>query len=228
VARTRVKICGICRPEDAIAAASAGADAIGINLVPTAGRCVSLEDAGKIIAAATPLMATVGLFVNASADEIRRTLQTLPFSAVQLHGEEPPSLVADLKPIRVIKVIHLKSGDPALLQKWRDAIRDLELTNLIGLLVESARPAGQRGGTGVASDFAGFREFQNAGHFNHLPPIIVAGGLTPENVGDVVRLLRPYAVDVSSGVESVRRQKSTDKIDAFIKAVRQADGADHS
>ena len=223
--RTRVKICGICRPEDAIAAASAGADAIGVVLDPTAGRYVAPAEAVKILEAVPPMVTTVGLFVNASADEIKRTLSILLFSAVQLHGDESPSLVADLKPIHVIKAIHLEPGDAATLQKWRNAIRDLQLTNLIGFIVESARPTGPRGGTGVASDFAGLREMQEAGHFADLPPIIVAGGLMPENVGDVVRLLHPYAVDVSSGVESVRRQKSAGKIDVFIQAVRLADDA---
>jgi phosphoribosylanthranilate isomerase len=225
VPRTRIKIDGICRPEDALAAATAGADAVGVVLDPTAHRFVPATDAAKIIAVVPPFVTTMAIFVNASADEIKRVHATVPFALVQLHGNESPQLVADLKPIRILKALHLTPGDATPLQTWRAAIRDLQLTNLIGLLLESARPTGHVGGTGIASNFSALRDFQAAGHFADLPPIIPAGGLTPENVADVVRLLRPYGVDVSSGVESARRQKSPEKIAAFIRAVRTADGS---
>jgi phosphoribosylanthranilate isomerase len=226
VPRTRVKICGVCRPEDAIAAARAGADAIGINFDPNAGRYVNRDDAAIILDAIPPFVTPIGIFVNATAEEIKRQLSKLPLAAVQLHGNETPQLVAQLKPIRVIKVLHLARGDAGALQTWRQAIRDLELTNLIGLLLETARPSGAPGGTGIIGDFGAMREMQSAGHFADLPPIILAGGLTPDNVADVVRLLHPFAVDVSSGVESAHRQKSPERIDAFIRAVRMADGPD--
>lgn len=223
VPRTRVKIDGICRPQDAAEAARAGADAVGIVLDPSAGRYVPPDHARKILAAVPPFVTTIGIFVNASAEEIKRILALLPFAAVQLHGKESPQLVADLKPIRVLKALHLTPGDPAILQTWRDAIRDLQLTNLIGLLLETARPSGAPGGTGIPSDFDALQEMQSAGHFADLPPIIAAGGLTPDNVADAIRLLHPFAVDVSSGVESAHRQKSAEKIAAFIRAVRDAD-----
>jgi phosphoribosylanthranilate isomerase len=217
-----VKICGICRPEDGVAAARAGADAIGLVFDPTAGRCISIEDAAKIAAVLPPYVSAVGLFVNARPEEIRRVAALLSLSSVQLHGEESPQTVADLQPIRAIKVLHLSAGDTKLLANWRNAIEELGLTNLAGILLETAGGP-HRGGTGIANDFAGLRDMRDAGHFDGLPPVIVAGGLTPENVGEVVRMLRPYAVDVSSGVESARRQKSSQKIEAFIAAVREAD-----
>jgi len=220
-----VKICGICRPQDAGAAASAGADAIGMVFDPKSGRHVSVDDAGAILEAAGPFVTTVGLFVNASAGEIRRVLGAVHLDVVQLHGEESPRLVAELKPIRVIKAVHLAAGDAATLQTWRDAVADLQLTNLIGILLETPSGGPERGGTGIANDFAGLHAMQTAGHFAGLPPIIAAGGLTAANVGDVVRLLHPFAVDVSSGVESARREKSADKIEAFVRAVRAADGS---
>jgi phosphoribosylanthranilate isomerase len=227
VARTRIKICGICRPEDAAAAAHAGADAIGVVLDPSARRYVSPEDARKILAVVPPFVTPVGLFVNASADEIRRVLGIVPFAAVQLHGEESPQLVADLKPIRVIKALHLTPGDAAPFRIWRDAIRDLQLTNLIGLLLETAHPAGPPGGTGIAGDFADMRKMQTAGHFADLPPIIVAGGLTPGNVALAILRLHPVAVDVSSGVEIAHREKAANRIESFIRAVRLADDSAH-
>lgn len=221
--RTRVKICGVCRPEDAAAAARAGADAIGINLHPQASRYAPPEDAAKILAAIPPLIAPVAVFVNESAEEIRHLIADLPVAAVQLHGNESPQLVAQLKPIRVIKALHVSPKDSSILQIWRQAIRDLQLTNLIGVLVETARPTGPTGGTGIAGDFSSMRKMQDAGQFADLPPMILASGLTPENVGDAVRLLRPFAVDVASGVEAAHRQKSAEKIEAFIRAVRLAD-----
>jgi phosphoribosylanthranilate isomerase len=227
VARTRIKIDGICRPEDAATAAHAGADAIGVILDPSARRYVSPEDARKILAVVPPFVTPIGVFVNASADEIKRVLDIVPIAAVQLHGEESPQLVADLKPIRVLKALHLTPGDAAPFQMWRDAIRDLQLTNLIGLLLETAHPTGPPGGTGIAGDFADMRKMQTAGHFANLPPIIVAGGLTPGNVALAILRLHPFAVDVSSGVEIAHREKSAERIDAFIRAVRLADDSSH-
>ncbi|MGD0389565.1 MAG: phosphoribosylanthranilate isomerase [Tepidisphaeraceae bacterium] len=224
MARTRVKICGICRPQDAAAAASAGADAIGLNFDPNAGRHVSVEDAGRILAAVGPFVTCVGLFVNASAGQIRRILGAVPLGAVQLHGDESPRLVAELKPIRVIKALHLAAGDSATLAAWRAAVADLQLTNLIGILLDTPNSGPERGGKGIANDFVGLHAMQIAGDFAGLPPIVAAGGLTPANVAEVVRLLHPFAVDVSSGVESARREKSADKIEAFVRAVRAADG----
>jgi phosphoribosylanthranilate isomerase len=220
--RTRVKICGVCRSEDALAAARAGADAIGIVFDAASKRCVSADEAVEIVAGLPPFVTPVGLFVNAPIDEIRRRVRLVPLAAVQLQGDEPPEFVAELNPIRVIKALHLVPGDTAMLQRWRSAIGELELTNLMGILLETATAGPARGGTGVPNDFAGLQKMHAAGAFAGLPPLIAAGGLTPENVGDVVRLLHPWAVDVSSGVESALREKSADKIDAFIRAVRAA------
>jgi phosphoribosylanthranilate isomerase len=221
--RTRVKICGVCRAEDAAAAARAGADAVGIVLYPNADRCVSTEQARAIVAAIPAFVVPVGLFVNSTAEEIRGVQSALGLGAVQLQGDESPEVVAMLKPVRVIKSLHLRAGDTVTTRLWRDAITQLELTNLVGILLETASAGPARGGTGVANDWNGLRAMQAAGAFDGLPAIIAAGGLTAGNVGDVVRLLRPSAVDVSSGVESGRREKSEEKIKAFVTAVREAD-----
>jgi phosphoribosylanthranilate isomerase len=220
--RTRVKICGICRAEDALSASRAGADAIGLVFDPEAGRCVREADVHGILAALPAFVSSVALFVNHSVEEIRSILHEHPFSAVQLHGEESPEFVEDLKPARVVKAIHLAPGDSSTLDHWRAAVRDLELNNLAGLLLEPPRTGSQRGGTGAANNFAAIAELKAAGKFEGLPPIVLAGGLTPQNVAHAIRLVSPYAVDVSSGVEAAPRQKSPEKIEAFIRAVASA------
>ena len=137
MARTRVKICGICWPEDALAAARAGADAIGMVFDPEAGRCVREADVPGILAVVPPFVSRVALFVNHSVEDIKSVLQDHPFSAVQLHGDESPEFVDDLKPTRVIKAIHLAPRDTEMIELWRGAIRELQLTNLAGILLET-------------------------------------------------------------------------------------------
>jgi phosphoribosylanthranilate isomerase len=191
---------------------------------PSSGRCVSMEDAARIAGAAAPFVSTVGLFVNAPIEEIRRVAGELALSAVQLQGEESPQTVAALKPLRIIKALHLSGNDAEPLARWRTAMRNLNLSNLVGILLDTPGGA-QRGGTGIPNDFSFLRRLQQSGSFDGLPPIIIAGGLKPETVGEVVRLLHSYAVDVSSGVETAKREKSPQKIEAFIRAVREADSA---
>jgi len=210
MARTRVKICGICRPQDAKTAVMAGADAIGMVFQTGARRRVTIKQAREILAVLPSAVSSIGLFVDADVAKIRKIASALSLSAVQLHGSESPATVAKLKPIPVIKRLDTKD-----LGRWRRR----RLPNLIGILLDS--PAG--GGSGVTNDFAAIRKLQKSGAFDGLPPLIVAGGLTAKNVAGVVKLLQPFAVDVSSGVESVVRQKSPAKIKAFLRAVRHAD-----
>jgi phosphoribosylanthranilate isomerase len=223
--RTRVKICGVCRPEDAATAAEAGADAIGIIFHPPAPRCVTRERAAEILAALPPFVTPVGVFVNVPADEVRRAAQGLGLRHVQLNGDESPEVVAGLTGFAVVKAIPVEPGNfGRTLSLWRDAVRRLKLINLKGFVLETAG-TGQAGGTGVANDWSTVIRHRAAGDFDGLPPVIAAGGLTPETVAAVVRDVRPWAVDVSSGVEQVRGQKSPQKIAAFVEAVRRADGA---
>jgi phosphoribosylanthranilate isomerase len=218
MSRTRVKICGICRVEDALAAAALGADAIGLILHPAAGRFVPRELAEKIIAALPPFVTPVGLFVDAPPAEIRSVTAALGLQTVQLHGNESPQTVAELRPLAVLKALPVRAA--AFLDdlaKWRKA-------DLHGLILESPpSPGAETGGTGIANDWQTIAAARQSGALAGLPPIIAAGGLTAQTVGDVIRTLRPWAVDVSSGVESGRREKSKEKIAAFIAAVRAAD-----
>jgi phosphoribosylanthranilate isomerase len=223
VHRTRIKICGIARREDAQAAVSAGADAIGLLFHSGSKRFVSTDVAKQIVAGLPPMLSVVGLFVDADVDAIRRIVSEIHFAALQLHGNETPQVVAQLKPIPVIKAIRVDAkrlGED--LRVWKSAVADLGLTNLVGLVMETASTK-EPGGTGIVNDWQTLSRHIKAGDFKGLPPLIAAGGLTPGNVADVVRMIRPWAVDVSSGVESEPRQKSSDMIQQFVQAVREAD-----
>ena len=218
-ARTRVKICGVCRVEDAVLAARSGADAIGIALHPAARRHVPHERARAILDAIPPFVTPVGIFVDADAEDVLHVARSLGLRHVQLNGHETPETVDRLRGLVVLKAVRVDpSTFGAELDRWRDAISRLKLNHLRGLVLETAN-TGQPGGSGVANDWATIARSKRDGNFDELPPVIVAGGLTPETVGDVVREIRPWAVDVSSGVEERLGEKSPRKVDDFIAAV---------
>jgi phosphoribosylanthranilate isomerase len=219
VERTRIKICGITRVQDALAAAEAGADAIGLVFYPPAPRYVRPDLAAQIVAALPPFITPVGLFVDAPAAEILATAAKLGLRTVQLNGHEGPELIAALHGVAVLKAIHVTRANLATdLQAWRRQIASHGLTHLRGLVLETgSTPA--PGGTGIENDWEAIAAAGEAGAFASLPPSIAAGGLTPGNVAGVVRLLRPWAVDISSGVEDSPGQKSAQKIRDFVTAV---------
>jgi phosphoribosylanthranilate isomerase len=222
IRRTCVKICGVRRPEDAVAAARAGADAIGLVYHPPAPRYVSPDVAREILDALPAFVTPVGLFVDADIESLLRTVRTLGLRHVQLNGSETPDYVHDLPTLAVLKSVRVDDGLADTLSAWRMTDNSLRLKNLKGFVLETPG-TGRPGGTGVPNDWAAVIEHQARGTFDNLPPIIAAGGLTPETVGRVVREVRPYAVDVSSGVEALRGIKSAEKIEAFVAAVRRAD-----
>ena len=222
MSRTRVKICGITRPEDALAAAEAGADAIGLIFHPPAPRCLTLERAREILAVLPAFVTPVGVFVNLPAERISQTARQLGLRHVQLNGDEPPEVVAALSQFAVIKAVRVERdrfGDT--LATWRAAAANLNLTNLKSFVLETAG-TGKAGGTGIPNDWETVRRHQTFGSFGDVA-LIAAGGLTPETVGHVVRSIRPWAVDVSSGVEDALGRKSREKIRAFVAGVRAAD-----
>ncbi|HTW93688.1 MAG TPA: phosphoribosylanthranilate isomerase [Tepidisphaeraceae bacterium] len=216
--RTRVKICGVTRPQDAFAAAEAGADAIGVVFHSASPRGISAERAVEIFRAAGALVTCVGLFVDENIDRIRQIAQQTAVAVIQLHGEESPDIVRSLAPLRVIKAIVADKNLHQSLETWRAS----RPPNLIGLVLETPT-GGAPGGTGVANDWTLIERQIHSGDFAGLPPIIAAGGLTAETVGEVIRRLRPWAVDVSSGVEVRKGEKSAEKIAAFMKAVKDTD-----
>lgn len=206
------------RPADARAAADAGADAIGMILHANARRKIDLATAAQIVSVLPPYVSPVGVFVDAPPQEVKETAQTVGLTTVQLHGNETIDDVAACAPLRVIKAIKV---DPqairVMLDDWRDAMARQRCPNLIALLLETP-VAGQSGGTGQTNDFPLIRRLQDEGAFNGLPEIVISGGLTPENVGAVVDLLHPYAVDVSSGIEGdTYGVKSVEKMRVFVQ-----------
>ncbi|MEA2734824.1 MAG: phosphoribosylanthranilate isomerase [Humisphaera sp.] len=215
--RTRIKICGVMRPEDAAAACAAGADAIGMIFHPPSPRNIFVERAMLIMEQVAPFVTPVGVFVDSPPPKITEIAATVGLRVVQLNGNETPDDVRAMRGLHIIKAIRVVRGQlQAALQPWHD------VKNLIGLVME---PGGttEPGGTGARNDWDEVIDAHRAGAFNNLPPLIAAGGLKPENVADVVRRVRPFAVDVSSGVERERGIKSRELIDEFVRTVRAAD-----
>ncbi|MBK4991285.1 phosphoribosylanthranilate isomerase [Pseudomonas sp. S36] len=202
----RSKICGITRIEDALAAAEAGADAIGFVFYAKSPRAVDVRQARAIIAELPPFVTTVGLFVNASRCELSEILEVVPLDLLQFHGDESPQDCAGHnRPW--IKALRVRPGDDlqAACQHYAAAQ---------GILLDTYVP-GIPGGTGEAFDWSLVPAGLNK-------PIILAGGLSPENVGQAIAQVRPYAVDVSGGVEQAKGIKDASKIEAFVRAVKQA------
>jgi len=204
--RTRIKICGITRVEDALAAARFGADAIGLVFYPGSPRAVTPAQARAIIAELPPFVVPVGLFVNADASAVRETLAAAPVQLLQFHGDESPGFCAEFG-IPFLRAVRVKRGAD-LLQYSREF-------HAAGGLLLDAWVDGVHGGTGATFDWALIPP--------DLPkPVILSGGLNPDNVEQAVRRVRPWAVDVSSGVESAKGIKDAAKIEAFINGVRNA------
>ncbi|PWB31529.1 phosphoribosylanthranilate isomerase [Pseudomonas sp. SDI] len=202
----RSKICGITRIEDALAAVEAGADAIGFVFYAKSPRAVTAEQARAIIAALPPFVTTVGLFVDASRCELNEILEVVPLDLLQFHGDETP---ADCEGYHRpwIKALRVRPGDD--LQASCTLYR-----NASGILLDTY-VAGVPGGTGEAFDWALVPPTLSK-------PIILAGGLSAANVAQAIAVVRPYAVDVSGGVEAAKGIKDPLKIEAFMRAVRQA------
>ena len=206
--RTRIKICGLTRPEDAAAAVAAGADALGVVLAPSK-RQVTLEQAAAVFADVPPLVARVGVFVDAHADEVWEAVARLGLTAVQFHGDEAPE-TCETAPVPVIKAFRVGSDfDPAEVERYRGVVSALLLDTLV---------AGEQGGTGQV-----FGWHDAAGRLPTWAPVLLAGGLGPDNVAEAIDVLQPFAVDVSSGVEHAPGVKDHHLIERFAAAVRAAD-----
>lgn len=200
----RVKICGITRVEDALAAAAAGADAIGLVFYAKSPRAVDIEQARAILAALPPFVTSVGLFVDAERSELERILASLPLDLLQFHGDESvQQCEAFGRPY--IKALRVKAGDDIAAQVAR-------YPSAQGILLD-AYVEGVPGGTGEAFDWSLIPQTLSK-------PLILAGGLRPDNVAEAVSRVRPYAVDVSGGVEASKGVKDVEKVGAFIRAAR--------
>ena len=203
---TRVKICGITRVQDGLAAVRLGAHAIGLVFYDASPRAVNAGQARMIVDALPPFVTAVGLFVNAEPDAVRKTLAAVPLQLLQFHGDETPSYCSAFG-VPYLKAVRVRPGVD-LLQYAGD------FHSARGLLLD-AYVEGVRGGTGATFDWSLIPR--------DLPlPIVLSGGLDADNVEAAVRAVRPWAVDVSSGVESAKGIKDAAKIEAFMNGVRNA------
>lgn len=201
--RTRVKICGITRAEDALEAARLGADAIGLVFYPPSPRAVTPAQAAEVVRELPPFVTRVGLFVNAEREDIAAAIETAQLDLLQFHGDESPAACRGhgrpwIKALRMAPEMDVA----AQMARYPDAQ---------GILLDAWRP-GVPGGTGETFDW------------DRIPaqrprPLILAGGLAPENVAGAIRRVRPWAVDVSGGVERAKGIKDADRMAAFIREV---------
>ncbi len=235
---TKIKICGIKTIPDALAAIAAGADLLGFNFYPKSPRYITPEACAEITSVLRekhPAVTLVGVFVNSPADEIRATLQAAYLHLAQLHGDESPEMVANLAPL-AFKAIRLSSSvsvresvkesafSPSV--SVRESVKEsafspsvsirdsvTESVSVPALLVDAA-VKGVYGGSGVTTDWSAAAELAKQ------VPLLLAGGLTPENVAEAIARVQPWGVDTASGVESAPGVKDPAKMQAFVKAVR--------
>ena len=207
ITRTRIKICGITREQDVAAVAGNGADALGLVFYEKSPRHVGIQQAAQLARTVPPFLTVVGLFVNPSVDYVREVLAKVPLDVLQFHGEEESGFCRQFgKPY--LKAIRVKPGVDLVecAARYADAQGLLPDTFVEGI----------QGGTGEAFDWALIPQ--------DLPlPVILSGGLHAGNVAEAIRRVRPYAVDVSSGVEEAKGIKDAAKIAAFIKEVKNVD-----
>jgi len=215
--RIRVKICGITRPVWARAAAEAGADFIGLVFAESP-RQVTLEQAAAVVRALPRQVAAVGVFVDEPPQAVLGVAEHVGLEMVQLHGDEPPEILADLEGLKVIKVFRVGSeADVLAAGEWRQAAERLG-AEPYAYLVDARVEGGPKGGTGRPADWTIAARLALEG----FDPLILSGGLGPENVAEAVRRVQPWGVDGSTALESAPGQKDPAKIRAFIEAARGA------
>ncbi|MDM1772217.1 phosphoribosylanthranilate isomerase [Acinetobacter indicus] len=210
VMRTRAKICGITRVEDVHAVVNSGADAIGFVFYPLSPRSVSAEQASVLVQAIAPYVQVVGLFVNSSAREIQAILNTVALDILQFHGDESPEQcqsIAQQVGRRWYKAIQVKPGLDVVaeIQKYQQA-------GASAVLLDAWHPE-LKGGTGHSFDWSSFPQLDI--------PLILAGGLNPDNIEDAIHTTAAFAVDVSGGVESAKGIKDQQLIERFMQGVHR-------
>jgi phosphoribosylanthranilate isomerase len=213
----QIKICGITNPADALLAAHAGADAIGLNFFARSPRRVELDQALAIAdALAGQGVVKVGLFVNHSIEEVCRTFDQLGLDLIQLHGDEPPEFLAELGGRPAMRAFRVGPDGLAPTLDYLERCRRLGAMPALVLLDTLTK--GVYGGSGQAGDWAALAQYVRPG----FPPLVLAGGLTAENVVPAIRAVRPAAVDVASGVESSPGRKDPRRVVEFVALARAA------
>lgn len=221
---TWIKICGTTSLADAECAVAAGADALGFIFAPST-RGIEPEKAAEIIAALPGQTVKIGVFVNESPARVAELAAWVGLTGVQLHGDEPPGRLAEFRSVlgarKIIKTLQareLLAGGATLLEEYLRVARCMD-----GVLIDSGSAA-RRGGTGVPFNWNAARPLVS--RIKEVVPVIISGGLTPENVTDAVRLFQPWGVDVLSGVEREVGKKDEAKLRAFVKSVREVAAGD--
>jgi phosphoribosylanthranilate isomerase len=202
----KVKICGITNVPDALAAAEAGADVVGFVFHEQSPRFVRIGEAAEIIRELPPHVLKAGVFVNAPEDFVAEAIQNCGLNLLQFHGDETPEYCVQFGPLS-IKAFRIRDAA---------SLNGLQAYKTDAFLLDAYSPS-QRGGTGETFNWALAAGAQKFGR-----PIFLAGGLKPENVSEAIRQVRPYGVDVSSGVEKAPRVKNHAKVKAFIEAAKAA------
>jgi phosphoribosylanthranilate isomerase len=212
----RIKICGVRSPADVSAAVDAGADAIGVNFYEKSQRYCPPETAGGVLAVASNQVIKVGVFAAATPAHIRETARSLRLDLIQLHGGEPPEFLAELRGLPVMIALRLDKdagGCTAFLEKCH------QLRCVPRMVLIDAASEGQLGGTGKLVDWQALQAGRR--HFGG-QPLVLAGGLKPSNVAAAIQAVRPWAVDVASGVESAPGMKSAELIQQFVGNAKAA------
>lgn len=204
----KVKICGVTSLDDAMACVEAGTDALGLNFYEPSPRYLEIEKAAEITKHLPPFVARVGLFVNASEEKVRETIEKTGINTLQFHGDETPEFCGKFAPLKVIKAFRMQGAN---------TLNSLADYNVDAYLLDSFDP-GTPGGTGMIFNWELARQAKDEGK-----PIILAGGLDPENIAEAIHETWPYAVDVASGVESERGKKDIELVRRFIEIVRQVE-----
>lgn len=218
----RIKICGITNSEDAHIAVDAGADALGFNFFAGSKRSINMLSAKKLIEADSYDCTKVGVFVNHTADELNEIAQAVGLDAVQLHGDQPASYLLDIDAtfpiVRVYRV-----GESGFIPMKSDLIMCHKFGREPAAILLDALAPTEYGGTGQRLDWSSLADRIELLNFDRAEPVhlILAGGLTPENVAEAIRLVRPHGVDVASGVESSPGRKDPDKVRAFVAEARR-------
>jgi len=212
----RVKICGLTRVDEAVACGELGVNWIGLNFCPASSRFVEPAQAAAIVASLPPSVSPVGVFVDCPVAEVSEIASTAGIEIVQLHGQESPEVIGALRPLRVVKAFRLESSGA-----WARVVDYLAQAAMLGCPPEAvlidAYVAGIPGGAGQTI---------NDDCLEGRPPLhhlILAGGLTPDNVGERIRRVRPWMVDVATGVECAPGCKDLNQVAAFVRAVKLAD-----
>lgn len=204
----RVKICGVTKLEDARLAAELGAHAIGLNFYPESPRCLSPAAAAELVRRFPPFVTPVGVFVNWAVEPVLALSQALGLWCAQLHGDEPPQVLERLaRVLPVIKALRIGQGN---------TLPEFSRFRAASAFLLDTAVSGHYGGTGVTGNWHAARTAAQTQR------IILAGGLTPENVGEAIRIVRPYAVDVTSGVEARPGKKDAGKLRTFFDEVARA------